>query len=325
MPQLESDLGGVLGLGHPQRPLMRPVLICGYDYAREGTCETNLGLMARAWRHTVEQISVRVSNEDVLSVTLSCGVCICSRGADTCSSLLCTFGFVICLLSPVHLAEPHADAALGHWSVPPCLHLFLFWYGLPERGARTAGGLGDAGAQGLAQRCADTFCSFGPCYSVRHLPSIALVGLPGCPPQPGNSQLGTSSLAFYLHRADLLSASAAWLRQVLLLSFAVGSRFYCAGYLSRWLAVCLPFPDHPTPESSTGSSPNPVGLCRENCGAGPASPMARVRVRPSPPLPRPGGRAVRLRYLRQVQPRGEVQGDLIDNTGIKTPLDKNRG
>lgn len=275
----------MLGLGHSQRLLTRPVLICGYDYAREGTCETNLELMARAWRHAVKQISVCVSNEDVLSVTLSCGVCITSRGADTCSSLPCTFGFVICLLSPVHLAEPHTDAALGHWSVPPFLHLFLFWYCFPERGARTVGGLEDAGTQGLAQRCADAFCSFGPCYSVGHLLSIALVGLLGRLPQPGNSRLGTLSLAFYLHGADLLSTSAAWLRQVLLLSFAVGSRFYCARYLSRWLAVCLPFPDHPTPVSSAGSAPNPVGLCRKNCGAAPASPVAHVQVRPFPPLP----------------------------------------
>lgn len=71
--------------------MMHTVLICGYDYASEGTWETNLESIAGAWRHAVEQISASASNEDVLSVTLSCGVCISSQGDNTCLSFPCHF------------------------------------------------------------------------------------------------------------------------------------------------------------------------------------------------------------------------------------------
>ena len=72
---------------------MHTVLICGCDYAREGTLETNLESIARAQQHAVEQISASVSNEDVLSVTLSCGVCISSQGDNICLSFPCHFWF----------------------------------------------------------------------------------------------------------------------------------------------------------------------------------------------------------------------------------------
>lgn len=116
---------------------MHAMLICGYDYASGGTWETNLESIARTPRHAIEQISMSVSNEDVVSASLSCSVCINSQGNNTCCYFPCHFWFCRIpsqcsfptLGTPVYLVELHMDATPGRWLSCPPLSTFpiLAW------------------------------------------------------------------------------------------------------------------------------------------------------------------------------------------------------
>lgn len=168
------------------------------DYAGEGTWETNLESIASARRRAAERITASVSNEDVLSVTLSRGVCISSQGDNTCLSFLCHFW--VChiassdflfprLKSFVCLVEPHTDATPAI-DLPFLVHTFsTFGMAFLNRELELQVAVMPA-CQGHTQGHGGTSCSFGPCWSVGHLVSIAVVGSQDCWPQPSHSQLG---------------------------------------------------------------------------------------------------------------------------------------